>query len=219
MKSYPKMYGVEAEDEHLGEDCIVFDKLDGSNLRFEFNKKQGWYKFGTRTRTFDRTDKEFGSSIDLFLNKYGEPLSKIMRDKFSKTESCIAYAEYLGPVSFAGLHDPNYLQQIGHLKEVISNEPKDVVLFDFNPYKKGFVSPFEFLKLFSHLHIPKIIYQGRLTKEFVQNVRDGIYPLKEGVVVKGGTTVHEIWNRKIKTNIYLEEIRKIFGIGWQNYWE
>lgn len=224
MKSYPKIYGVEAEDDHFGEDCIAFEKLDGSNIRFEWNKKQGWYKFGTRTRTFDRTDKEFGGSIDLFLNKYGEPLAKVMRDKFAKTDSCISYAEFLGPVSFAGLHDPNYLHQIGYLKEVVSNDPKDIVLFDFNPYKKGFVSPVEFLKLFSHLHIPQVIWQGKLNELFVTLVRQNMLggqfngKLKEGVVVKGGES-HKLWMKKIKTNAFIDEIKRVFGVGWTQFGE
>ena len=218
MKSYPKMYGVnDNDDEHYGEDCIAFEKLDGSNLRFEFNRKQGWYKFGTRTRTFDKSDKEFGESIDLFLNKYGEPLAKTMRDKFAKTESCIAYAEYFGPVSFAGLHDPNYLHQIGYLKEIVPN-PRDIVLFDFNPYKKGFVSPVDFLKLFSNLHIPNVIRVGRLTKGFVMEVREGAYPVKEGVVCKGGEG-HKLWMRKIKTDAFIEEIKRVFGVGWTQFGE
>lgn len=218
MKSYPKMFGTYNDDTPWGEHCIAFDKLDGSNLRFEFSQKRGWYKFGTRTRTFDRTDAVFGQSIDLFLNKYSEPLTKIMVDKFNKVESAIAYAEFLGPVSFAGLHDSAYLKQIGYLTEEVSNDPKDLVLFDFNPFKKGFLSPVEFVELFANLHIPKIIYEGRLTKDFVESVRAGQQPVFEGVVVKGGER-HKLWMRKIKTNKYLEELRRVFGVGWQDYWE
>lgn len=221
MKSYPKMYGVEKEDEHFGEECIVFDKLDGSNIRFEWNKKQGWYKFGTRTRTFDRSDPVFGGSIDLFINKYGEPLAKIMRDKFAKTDSCIAYAEYLGPVSFAGLHDSEYLHQIGYLEELVSNDPKDIILFDFNPNKKGFIDPFEFINLFSHLHIPTVLYKGKFNQFMVDIIRENAVPkqkLKEGAVCKGGTG-HKLWMKKIKTHTFIADVKRIFGVGWEAYGE
>ena len=212
------MFGTYSDNTQWGDPCIAFDKLDGSNLRFEWNKKQGWYKFGTRNRMFDRSDKEYGQAIDIFLSKYGEPLAKVMTDKFAKTESTIAYAEFLGPISFGGLHDPVYLNQIGHLPEVVSNDPKDVVLFDFNPHKRGFISPVEFLKHFSHLHIPKVVYEGKLTQDYVESIRAGNCPGFEGVVVKGGEG-HKLWMRKIKTNAYLEQIRKVFGTGWQDHWE
>lgn len=77
MKWYPKMFGLYSDDDApWGQHCIAFDKLDGSNLRFEWNKKQGWYKFGTRNRMFDRSDKvdvleirlhELNPVVDLFV--------------------------------------------------------------------------------------------------------------------------------------------------------
>ena len=218
MKWYPKIFGAFDDDTPWGQHCIAFDKLDGSNLRFEFSHKRGWYKFGTRNRMFDHSDLEYGQAIDIFLNKYGDPLEKVMTDKFAKTDSVIAYAEFFGPVSFGGLHDPIYLNQIGHLPEVISNDPKDLVLFDFNPHKRGFLSPVDFLKYFSHLHIPKVVYEGKFTKEFVANVRAGNCPGFEGVVAKGGEK-HKLWMRKVKTNAYLEQIKKVFGTGWADHWE
>jgi len=219
MKWYPHMFGTGAAFKTpWGEHCIAFNKLDGSNLRFEWSKKQGWYKFGTRNRMFDRTDKEYGQSIDLFMKKYGDGLTKVMTDKFPKVESALAYAEFLGPVSFGGLHDPVYLNQIGHLPEVVSNDPKDVVLFDFNPHKRGFLSPVEFLKHCSHLDIPKVVYEGRFTQDFVAAVRAGEYGTGEGIVAKGGEG-HKLWMRKVKTNAYLAQIRKVFGTGWEAHWE
>lgn len=218
MKWYPKMLGVYGDDAPWNEHCVAFDKLDGSNLRFEFSHKRGWYKFGTRNRMFDKNDSEFGGAIDIFLTKYGEPIAKLMKDKYKKTESAIAFAEYFGPVSFGGLHDPVYLNQIGRIPEVVSNDPKDVVLFDFNLHKKGFLAPTEFLDQFSNLSIPKVVYQGRLTKDFFEDVRANKYGLIEGVVCKGGSG-HNLWMKKIKTNDYLAEIRRVFGTGWSEHWE
>ena len=45
MKQYETIpyYG-----DYLGPDIIAFDKIDGSNLRFEWSRKRGFYKFGTR---------------------------------------------------------------------------------------------------------------------------------------------------------------------------
>jgi hypothetical protein len=43
--------------------AYVFDKVDGSNLRFEWSKKKGWHKFGTLSRLFDQSDWQFGRAI------------------------------------------------------------------------------------------------------------------------------------------------------------
>lgn len=45
MKQYPTInYWNKG---YFGESCYAFEKLDGSNIRAEWSKKQGWHKFGT----------------------------------------------------------------------------------------------------------------------------------------------------------------------------
>lgn len=217
MKDYPKILGP--YDAPWGEKCVAFNKLDGSNIRFEWNPKRGWYKFGTRRHLIDRNDPEYGSAIDIFINKYGESIEKMMRDNYPKCEAVIAYGEFFGPHSIAGYHDDNWLKDAGLIEKDQSNSPKDVVLFDVNPYKQCFLSPWQFLEHFSHLHIPEVVYEGELTETFIQAVRHGEYPnLIEGVVCKGGEK-HKLWMRKAKTFDYLRKIQKIFGTGWGAFWE
>ena len=79
IKHYPKINGICGDYIPWGEECICFNKLDGSNLRFEFSFKGGWYKFGTRNRLFDKSDKDYGQAIDLFTKKYIE-LPKIISE-------------------------------------------------------------------------------------------------------------------------------------------
>ena len=55
------------KDAPKGLPCIAFDKLDGQNVRFEWTKKRGWFKFGMRRRLFDESDVEFGRSILVFF--------------------------------------------------------------------------------------------------------------------------------------------------------
>jgi hypothetical protein len=212
MKEYPKMLGIRREDVCLNQPCIMMDKLDGSSLRFEWNHKSGWYKFGTRRRLFDANDPEYGCAIEIFQNKYADGVLQVMKNKYPKIQAFIAYGEFFGPHSFAGKHDATFL-------EVETNDPKDIVLFDINIHKRGFIPPFQFVNDFSHLHIPTILYTGNLTLDLIQAVREGKYPVKEGVVVKGGETVHEIWMRKIKTLTYLQALKDKFGTGWQDFWE
>jgi hypothetical protein len=194
MKQYPK---IEFYNKGIiGLECYAFDKLDGSNLRFEWGRKRGWYKFGTRNNMIDRSYPEFGNGIDLFLNKYGDDLHRVFVNKYSKVESFVVFCEYLGEKSFAGQHD--------------INDIKDVVLFDVNQYKRGFIPPMEFIDNFGHLHIPKVIYQGRYGQDLINSVKLNQYKLSEGVIVKG-IEGKEIWMTKIKTNDWLERVRMVFG--------
>lgn len=65
MKTYPSI--PRSTGQSFQEyDAYVFDKLDGSNLRFEWSRKKGWVKYGTRRRLFDTTDPVFGEAITLF---------------------------------------------------------------------------------------------------------------------------------------------------------
>ena len=49
-------------------------------------------------------------------------------------------------------------------------------------------------------------------------LRKGEYSVFEGVIAKGGEK-HDLWMYKIKTNDYLDRVRKIFKTDWQQYGE
>lgn len=200
MKSYPK---IEYYNKGLfGSHCYSFDKIDGSNLRFEFNRKRGWYKFGTRNNMMDRSYLEFGSGIDIFIEKYNEDLLRIFTDKYKKVESFVVFGEYVGEGSFAGQHLPG---------------KKDVILFDVNQYKRGFIPPDEFIRNFGHLDIPRIIYEGPYTTDLIEDVKSNIYNLNEGVVVKGTSkskkSGESIWSVKIKTVEWIKKVENLFGMS------
>lgn len=150
MKSYPSI-----SKSIYNFPLYTFDKLDGSNLRFEYSKKRGWYKFGTRHRLFDSSDEEFGNAIELFNNTLNEPLTKICKD--NRWESVVVFAEYYGKNSFAGLH--------------IKDEPKYLSVFDISIYKQGILPPVDFLKLFEDVVLtPKYLGKFNSTTKFFQNV-------------------------------------------------
>ena len=188
----------------MGEKCFAFYKYDGSNLRFEWTKKKGWVKYGTRRRLFDASDEVFGGAIELFQNTLAEGIDKVLRDQYRDTQKVTTYAEFVGPRSFAGQHHPD--------------DEKELVLFDVSIHKKGLVAPIDFVKQFGHLNSAELIYEGNLNQTFIDDVRNDKYPLDEGVVVKGGSG-HKLWMCKIKTHSYLAKLKEVFGGEWAKYWE
>lgn len=187
MKTYPTI--TKKTDENI--DIYAFDKIDGSNIRAEWTNKLGFYKFGSRHQLLDETHEFLYEAPELVQNKYSEDLSKI----FTKLgyQKAICFFEFYGENSFAGFHQ---------------QEEHDVILFDVNPYKKGILSPYDFVKHFGHLDIPKIVYHGKVGREFHDNVKnsriEGI--TFEGVVCKGKRK-NQTHMFKIKTDAWLNKLR------------
>lgn len=164
MKAYPSIDG------HIQNLPIyAFDKLDGSNIRGEWSRKKGFYKFGTRTRLVDETDTVFGKAPELLRAKYEKDLTDIFRKE--RYESAVVFFEFHGPNSFVGVH---------------ADEPHTVTMFDVNPFKKGILEPAEYMKLFGHLSIARLLYRGNPNSEFVEQVKNGTLPgmTFEGVICK-----------------------------------
>src|SRR5271170_200880 len=198
MKSYPSIPKIAKE--YIGRECVIFRKYDGSCISSLWTKKKGWHRFSTRNHLFDSTDKHFGSAVEIFNRTLADTLTRTLVDKYPKATEVIAFAEFLGPHSFAGIHDPVTLQ-------VKHNDPKKLVLFDINIHKKGMLSPQEFVDFVQYganICYAQDIANIRLTDDFIKDVREGKYSLvggnysehfykDEGVVVKGGTTSHNQW--------------------------
>ncbi len=210
MKAYPSICRLNTE--WIGRDCIAFDKLDGSNLRFMWTKKNGWTRYGTRTRLMDRTDPDYGCAIDMFHANLADPVATAVRSCFPRAEEFMVFAEFFGPHSFAGQHDPKWLG-------VESNDPKKLVPFDLNIHKYGLVPPAEFIQIMEGIEIPRIVYKGEFNENFVADVVQGVHNVYEGVIVKGceGKPPHGLWMCKIKTQKYLEDLKKRFKNEWQQY--
>lgn len=214
MKSYPTISGPSSI--HLSKQAYVFVKYDGSNLRFEWSRKKGWYKFGTRRTLIDETHPIYGSATCLFLDKYGDDFERIfIKNKALRgVRSVVVFAEWFGAKSFSGMHQPE--------------DPKDLIIFDVNPHKKGFLSPKEFLDLFGHLSVAELIYSGNVGKEFIQSVKEETIDIEsrykiraeipEGVVCKGGKG-HRLWMSKIKTERYKAALKSKYSSNWEKYWE
>lgn len=130
MKQYPsiphKIRNISA---------YVFDKLDGSNVRAEWQSKKGFWKFGSRTRLLGTDQPWINKADDLIKQKYGDDLGRVFKDQ--RYERAIAFFEFWGPKSFIGHHE--------------EQDEHTVTLIDVNPYKKGITPPDDFIKLYGHV--------------------------------------------------------------------
>lgn len=181
----------------IGKPCIAFNKYDGSNLRWEYSPKQGWNKFGTRKTMFDKNTPLYTQAIELFMDNMAGTIVETTNHAFGrKVERITAFTEFFGPSSFAGSHE--------------HDEQKQLKLFDVFVFKKGFIPPKQFSKLFGkHDWTAEVIYEGNMSREFIEDVRQGKYPVYEGVICKGAD-----WNAKIKTIEFLNRLKGVDESLW-----
>lgn len=172
MKSYPHLPGWSGV---AGIPVYVFDKIDGSNVRVEVDRKGRLTKFGKREGLLDDLTPHLREAETLIPEKYGEDLGRIVRDQ--RWERATFYFEFWGPTSFAGWHVA---------------EQHTVTLFDVAPHKKGFLEPRDFLKVCGHLDHATLLHHGNFTKDIAEAVSHGTLSgmTFEGVVAKGQ------WDRK-----------------------
>ena len=200
MQSYPSIpyhkSGIE------GSKVWVFDKPDGNNLRFEYSKNRGFYKFGTRTNLIPKDDKDYGEGVTIFLDKYSSELEYRFKHLYPNSLSMVVFAEYFGENSFSGIHQ--------------KSDTMDVTIFDIINYKNGFIPVSKYIEQFGDLDITTLIDTTVFDSELIDNVRNNTYvsPLKEGVVVKGerkhkGDIIP--WMCKIKTWEWLNKVKEKYG--------
>ncbi|MFA5999387.1 MAG: RNA ligase family protein [Candidatus Paceibacterota bacterium] len=187
MKQYPSI----TKNIVKGEPFYCFDKIDGSNIRAEWSRKNGFYKFGTRHRLLDKNEPILGKAVYIIQSKY--ELLNLLFLKKRQTEA-VCFFEFYGSKSFAGNH--------------VENDNFDVVLFDVSLYKKGMMQPKEFIEWFQDFDIAKLLYHGNITDEFYNSVKNSKLQNMtfEGVVCKS-TKKNQPLMFKIKSNIWLQKLK------------
>ena len=207
MKTYPSISSIPCGSD---EDIVAFDKLDGNNIRVEWSQKRGFYKFGTRTRLIDKTDKNLGLAVVLFKRQWAKVLPPIFLKQgwIGKNIRIICFFEFWGSGSFAGKHA--YNEKDFHLTLI------DVAI-DGKGSNRGILDPLKFIKLFGHLETPNVLYKGKVSKDFQESVRNGSLPgiSREGVVCKTyrvhkGNTPGPVMF-KIKTESWIQELKERCG--------
>lgn len=214
MLHYPKMPG--SRDCPDGQ-CVAFEKYDGTNLHWEWERHFGWHSFGARRDEFNlnasgienfaQAHPNLQGCAELFLATMAEGIERVFESNstYQPYESFKVFTEFFGPNSFAGLHQ--------------EDDPKELILFDVWVEPFGMIGPRQLVADFGHLNIARVVYEGKLTGQFVEDVRDGKYKVQEGVVCKGGKGGADLWMAKIKTRAYMEKLKQQFAQDWGNYWE
>jgi len=214
MLHYPKIPG--SRDCPAGK-CIAFEKYDGTNLHWDWDRDFGWHSFGTRRDAFNLTPQgieQFGrlhaqlsEAPALFQTTLAERLERIFRDHptYQGFAEFAVFTEFLGPNSFAGLHRAEDL--------------KELVLFDVRARSFGLIGPEQFVTDFGQLRLARVVYRGKLTGKFTEDVRRGKYGVAEGVICKGGSGGDDLWMCKIKTDAFRERLKQAFAEKWEDYWE
>lgn len=170
----------------------AFDKLDGSNIRAEWSRKRGFYKYGTRKRLLAPDESPLGGAIELINDEYGVELSDRLKEE--RAESAVCYFEFFGENSFAGFHE--------------EHDNFKVVLFDISIHKRGFLPPREFMDFAWGLETPKLVYQGNANQPFVRAIREGTYHevTFEGVVCKY-VDRKQVKMFKVKSQAWLDRLK------------
>jgi hypothetical protein len=197
LKQYPSI----SREPIRGSSYYVFDKLDGSNLRAEWHPKKNFWKFGSRTQPIDPGSNKLGLIGIPVIKAQEHIIGNVLRKMGAEEATC--FFEFHGADSFAGVHQWETTLRF------------QAVLFDVCVYKKGFLSPQEFVKNFEGvIDIPQVLHIGNVTDCLIRKVRKGT--LKgmtfEGVVCKGaplknGYPPHMF---KIKSQAWIDKVKSLY---------
>jgi len=172
------------------EQMFVFDKLDGSNVRAEWNRSKSFWKFGRRHGLLDASTPILLKAPEIINQKYADAVAEAL--KKARVLSATLFFEFYGEHSFAGNHDVA--------------DSHDVTLIDASFDMKETVEPREFCKVFQRVPHAKLLAHQQFSAELEQSVRDGSLwgddKLHEGVVCKSKSA-----RFKVKTDAWLERLR------------
>ena len=190
MKTYPSIPKIPTRKSvSVGQPVYVFDKIDGSNIRVEWSKKKGFHKFGTRKRLLGQDEEMLGKAYQLL----DQELEKVFIK--NQWQDITAYFELHGPNSFAGCHNPN--------------DNHRLTLIDVNVYKRGFIPPKEFYKMFRGFDVAELLYCGKVNVPFIEVVENGELEgmTFEGVVCKYNVKkVHKMF--KLKNKAWIKRLKE-----------
>lgn len=204
MKQYPSIPNHTGSSFEELDICHIYDKLDGNNMRFEYNFKKGWHKFGTRTQLISMDDPVYGPAVVQFLTSDISKQLLVLTPKYVKgpIQEMTAFFEWHGPNSFAGRHVPGDKMRLS--------------LLDLTYNRRGFLEQKSFLKAFlGEVDTPNYLGIYNWTRGFVSKVHEGEIPgvTFEGVVGKTQGKGSVLKMGKAKTKLWKEKIYSLYTIN------
>jgi hypothetical protein len=176
-----------------GTQVYFCDKLDGSNIRAEWDRKKGLWKFGRRKGLLDDSNPFLPQSEQMIQDTFGDALGRIFTKQ--RWRKATAFFEFWGPQSFAGNHE--------------EGDDFRVTLIDVAADKKGILEPKQFYKLFGDLPVAELLDHGKFNKLIEREIQAGEWSVTfEGVVCKGARiSPGRPLMFKVKTRAWLDKLK------------
>ena len=192
MKTYPTISRQPA----YGSSVYTFGKADGSNLRAEWDRKKGFWKFGRRNGLLDDSNPVLLEAPDL-IRAHEDEIGRILVDR--RYLKSTLFFEFWGDNSFAGNHEP---------------EPHQVTLIDVAVDKRGILEPRDFVRWFDDVAGVAVLHHGPFDRELEDQIRTGTLdgmPF-EGAVCKGSYVSPGLpLMFKVKTQAWLDRLKTKCG--------
>ena len=112
MKHYDSIPRIQDDGTLKNEIVWGFNKLDGQNFCVTYKPKHRiWGPYGSRTRTVDENDEQFGWTVKWFQNSNYKPILENLvannngkKQVFNGIDEITFFFEWYGENSFAGRH-------------------------------------------------------------------------------------------------------------------
>ena len=217
MKHYDSIPRIQDYTSLNGQMVCGYNKLDGQNFCVSYRpKRKIWGACGSRTRTVDENDEQFGNTVKWFNDSNYKPiLEDIVENNrgknqlFNNVDEVTFFFEWYGENSFAGRH-----------KE---GDEMHLALTDVFMYKRGYIEPKDFDKLFRDkgIELPDLIYRGILNSAIINSISENDWTeekcefpnVKEGVVFKRTTLLpgQRRPSVKVKTKWWLKKLHSMYS--------
>lgn len=217
LKHYESIPRIQDNTFLIGEMVTGYNKLDGQNFCVLYRPKHKiWGPCGSRTRTVDENDEQFGEAVRWFNNSGYKPIlenivanNRGKKQIFNGVDELTFDFEWYGPNSFAGKH-----QEGDNLR---------LALIDVFIKKRGYIEPRDFDGLFRDkgIELPDLIFYGILNMDLINMIIENdwtqegcMFPnIKEGVVFKRTTLLpgQRRPSVKVKTKWWLNKLHSMYS--------
>lgn len=216
MKHYDSIPRIQDDGTLKSEIVWGFNKLDGQNFCVTYKPKHKiWGPYGSRTRTVDENDEQFGQTVKWFQDSNYKPILENLvannrgkKQVLNGIDEMTFFFEWYGENSFAGRHQ--------------EGDEMHLALIDVFLKKKGYMEPKDYYQIFNDhgVELPELVYTGPLSSEIIERVRENDWTqegadfpnVKEGVVFKRSTMMkgQRRPSVKVKTKWWLNKLHSMY---------